>query len=73
MFQPGSSTELPFFFQGQPAVPLADQRPRKKGQKCTEKTATITPLVDLMDEETDFMNKPTSVRQLLKTQKVDLT
>ena len=72
-FQPGSSTGQPFFFQGIPAMPPAEPRPKKKGQKRTGKTATITPIVGLMDEETGFLDRPMSVRQLLKTQKVDLT
>ena len=46
---------------------------KKKSQKCTGKSAAIALLIDLMNETTDFMKKQVSVRQLLKTQKVDIT
>ena len=46
---------------------------KKKSQKCTEKSAAIALLIDLMNETTDFMKKQVSVRQLLKTQKVNIT
>lgn len=80
-FQPGPSTGQGFVFTGAPAQ-NESERPKKKGQKCTGKAATIAPLVGLIDEETGyvdkptsvrFVNKPTSVRQLLKSQKIDMT
>lgn len=71
-FQPGTSTGQGFLFQGAP-VQNENERPKKKGQKCTGKAATIAPLVGLIDEDTGFVDKPTSVRQLLKSQKIDMT
>ena len=71
-FQPGTSTNQGFFFPGIP-VQKENERPKKKGQKRTGKAATIAPLVGLIDEDTGFVDKPTSVRQLLKSQKIDMT
>ena len=52
---------------------LLTDHSKKKSQKCTGKSAAIALLIDLMNETTDFMKKQVSVRQLLKTQKVDIT
>ena len=71
-FQSGFSMSQPFFFQRIPAMQSAESHLKKKEQKCTDKTATITFIVDLMDEETGFLNQSMSVQQLLKTQKIDL-
>ena len=71
-FQSEFSMGQPFFFQGIPAMQPAKPHPKKKEQKCTDKTAMITPIVDLMNKETGFLNQPMSVQQLLKTQKIDL-
>ncbi|KAA6409290.1 MAG: hypothetical protein FRX48_06843 [Lasallia pustulata] len=72
-FRPGAPVSQGFFFQGMPTVQNENERPKKKGQKRIEKAATIAPLVSLMDEDTGLMDKPTSVRQLLKSQKIDMT
>ena len=72
VFQSGFSTDQPFFFQRISAMLSAESHLKKKEQKWTDKTATITLIVDLMNEETGFLNQSMSVQQLLKTQKIDL-
>ena len=52
---------------------ISTDHSKKKDQKCTGKSAAIASLIDLMNETTDFMKKQVSVRQLLKTQKVNIT
>ena len=70
-FRPTASTarDLP---QDIP-VQEEDECPKRKGQKRAGKVATIAPLVSLINDETGAMDKPTSVRQLLKSQKIDMT
>ena len=50
-----------------------DEWPKKKGRRLVGKVATFAPLVGLINDETGGMDKPTSVRQLLKSQKIDMT
>ena len=71
-FQSEFSTDQSFFFQRISAMLSAESHLKKKEQKWTDKTATITLIVDLMNEETGFLNQSMSVQQLLKTQKIDL-
>ena len=71
-FQSGFFTGQLFFFQRISAMLPAESHLKKKEQKWTDKTATITLIVDLMNEETGFLNQSMSVQQLLKTQKIDL-
>lgn len=56
-----------------PSVRTETERPKKKGIKRTGKAVTISPLVGMIDEDTRFVDKPTSVRQLLKSQKIDMS
>ncbi|SLM39631.1 Zinc finger, CCHC-type [Lasallia pustulata] len=71
--RPGTAAGQGFAFQGMPDPQGGVERPKKKGQKRTGKAATINPLVELINEDTGFVDKPTSVRQLLRSQKVDMT
>jgi hypothetical protein len=48
-------------------------RPTVKGKKRVGKVQTLNPLVGYLDDSTGNMDKPISIRQLLKTQKLDLT
>ena len=70
-FQSEFSMSQSFFFQKISAMLSAESCLKKKEQKWTDKTATITFIVDLMNKETEFLNQSISVQQLLKTQKID--
>ncbi|SLM36249.1 hypothetical protein LPUS_05745 [Lasallia pustulata] len=69
----GTAAGQGFAFQGTSDPQGGVERPKKKGQKRTGKAVTINPLVGLINEDTGFVDKPTSVRQLLRSQKVDMT
>ena len=53
-------TEQDFFFQSV-SVQNKNEHSKKKSQKHTEKTVTIALLIDLIDKNTEFVNKLTSV------------
>ena len=71
--RPGMATSQDFVFQGFLTMPQPGEAgwPKKKGQERTGKAATITPFVGLINE-TGFVSKPTSVWQLLKSQKINM-
>ena len=71
VFQLRTFTEQDFFFQSV-SVQNENECSKKKNQKCTEKTVTIISLVDLIDKNTEFIDKLISVQQLLKSQKIDM-
>ena len=60
VFQSEMFTEQDFFFQSV-SVQNKNEHLKKKSQKCTEKTVTIVLLIDLIDKNTEFIDKSTSV------------
>lgn len=62
-----------FVFQGMSSVWIKTEHPKKKEIKRTEKTVIIFSLIDMIDEDTEFVNKSMSVRQLLKSQKINMS
>ena len=59
-FQSEMFTEQDFFFQSV-SVQNKNEHSKKKSQKCTEKTVIIVSLIDLIDKNTEFVNKSISV------------
>ena len=71
---PPQPTNLPTQSNTFPSnLPAEAERPKKKGQRRTGKAATMAPLVGLLNEENDTINKTTSIRQILKSQKVNMS
>ena len=60
VFQLRMFTEQGFFFQSI-SVQNENEHSKKKSQKCTEKTVTIVSLIELIDKNTEFVDKSTSV------------
>ena len=53
--------------------PSEADRPKRKGRKTAGKQAVIAPLVNIINEKTGYIDQQTSIRNLLKSQKIDLT
>ena len=49
------------------------KRLKKKDQRRIEKAVIMTSLVELLNEENDTINKTISIKQLLKTQKINMS
>jgi hypothetical protein len=56
-----------------PAPPAEEIRPKRKGQKRVGKRVEMQPLVGMLDDITGIYDKPLSVRQVLKHNKVDIS
>ena len=61
-----------FIFQGT-QVPELSNCLKAKGKKQTDKQVVMNPIVDMINDNTGFIDKQTSIRQLMKNNKVDMT
>ena len=61
-----------FTFQGT-QVPELSNHLKAKGKKWTDKQVIINPIVDMIDNNTGFIDKQASICQLMKNNKIDMT
>ena len=66
---PEPAPQAGVFFQ----IVFPQERPKKKGQKRIAKKVEMQPIVGFMDDLTDAYDKPVSIRNVLKQNKVDIS